>query len=442
MSCTDSALYNNQYSVVCSCSMRSHIMDGARLLALILISALLMSAFAQADNKETSEFTNLIEFGGPSSAEAQIEIDNQEKTAPFRYEGFTDLLQPYFNWKDSVSKEHGLNLAGDYNFHYQAANKSQGEDDAAGGIIRLYGRWQPVPRGSLVFKIENRHKYTDIAPQQLSSEIGYAGLTSVVFSDAGTILTNLYWQHTTQDNQLAFVAGILDVTDYVAVYGLVSPWTNFINLAFSTDPTISVPNQGVGAAVRVMLFKNMYLLGGFADANGDPSDPGGIFDSFLDDREYFKHLEFGWTSSYENRFADNVHITIWHSDERDAAMVTSGKGVALSYSQMFDDRWLPFARFGYSNGGGSFLERSVSIGLGYFPETRSDTLGIGLNWGLPSEETFGSGLDAQYTSEVYYRFQLFQHVTITPNLQYLKNPALNPAEDSLWIVGLRARLVF
>ena len=46
------------------------------------------------------------------------------------------------------------------------------------------------------------------------------------------------------------MAGIVDVTDYVDTYGLVNHWTNFSNLAFSTDPTIPVPHQGLGAAVR------------------------------------------------------------------------------------------------------------------------------------------------------------------------------------------------
>jgi porin len=157
----------------------------------------------------------------------------------------------------------------------------------------------------------------------------------------------------------------------------------------------------------------------------------------------YTNLIFSWLPSFGKRFADNAHVTIWHSDERDDAMVPSGKGLALSYSRQFDDRWLPLARIGYSDGGGgAFLERSVSIGLGYFSETRSDTLGIGLNWGRPSEETFGSGLDDQYTAELYYRFQVFQHMTVTPGIQYLKKPALYPDETSVWLADLRARVIF
>ena len=35
---------------------------------------------------------------------------------------------------------------------------------------------------------------------------------------------------------------------------------------------------------------------------------------------------------------------------------------------------------------------------------------------------------------------LSQHFAITPDLQYIKDPALNPDDDSIWIAGVRARL--
>jgi porin len=36
--------------------------------------------------------------------------------------------------------------------------------------------------------------------------------------------------------------------------------------------------------------------------------------------------------------------------------------------------------------------------------------------------------------------QLTQELAITPDIQLLIDPALNPDEDSIWVFGLRARL--
>jgi porin len=421
-------------------------------LLISLMSVLAVTAHqavaADTSDDNLAEYTDVSQFGGPSSVGAQVQSNDEVKKSAYRFEGFSISMQPYYDFKARVNEDHGLAFGGDYHALYQQASDSPGEDTAAGGILRLFGTWTVLgknsgDKASLVFKIENRHRLgTSITPPQLGSEIGYVGLTGIVFSDAGTLLSNFYWQQSFSSNSVAFVAGIVDATDYLNLYGLVNPWTDFSNLAFSTDPTIPVPNQGLGTAIRAMLTDSYYVLGGFADANGDPTDTSDSVDSFFSDNEYFKHIEIGWISSYDNRYTDNVHLMLWQVDEREVAQVVDGWGVAFSFSQLYG-QWLPFARAAYSDGGGgSFLERSVSVGLGYFPNVREDVLGVGINWGRPSEETFGSGLDDQYTAEIYYRIQLFQHATLTPDLQYLRNPALNSSEDSIWVVGLRGKLVF
>lgn len=389
----------------------------------------------------SATYDSIPEFGGPSSVGVQIKSKPKDDS--------TQTIQSYYQFKDKIKEEYGLAFGVDYHMLYQAASKSLGEDQAAGGIIRFYGTWELVGRdsedkGALVFKVESRHDLgTKIVPQSLGSEVGYAGLTAVPYSNAGSLLTNLYWQQSFMKNRVAFVAGIVDATDYLNVYGLVNPWSDFSNLAFSTDPTIPVPNQGLGAALRVMVTDKLYLLAGFADANGDPSDIGDNFKSFFNEHEYFKHLEFGWISSFENRFEDNIHLTLWQVDERKEAQVPDGWGAAFSFSRRIKEKWLPFFRAAYADGGGgSILERSVSTGIGYYPNVKGDVLGIGLNWGRPSQETYGGKLDDQYTAELYYRFELSPHLTLTPDLQYIIHPALNPCEDKVWVLGLGAKISF
>jgi porin len=66
-----------------------------------------------------------------------------------------------------------------------------------------------------------------------------------------------------------------------------------------------------------------------------------------------------------------------------------------------------------------------------------------LSYGEASEDPvggFGTNLDPQYTGEVFYRFQLSQHLAITPDLQWIIDPVLNPGESSIVVIGVRARL--
>ena len=106
------------------------------------------------------------------------------------------------------------------------------------------------------------------------------------------------------------------------------------------------------------------------------------------------------------------------------------------------DKWLPFVRGGYTEDGGSILQKSISVGSGYYWAKTSDLIGLAFNWGQPNETTWGSGLRDQYTVELFYRWQLGQQLAVTPDLRLLIDPASNPEASQIWVFGLRARLAF
>ena len=378
-------------------------------------------------------------FGGPSSVEEQLLEDRLIREKKARLGFLDDAVQPWTDLKTQLQEDIGLTIGADYTTLLMWASSSPGEDSGFGGIGRIFGSWALVDRdgpfaGSLVFKGENRHRLgTDIAPQNLGFASGYNGIPGTAFSDYdGFGVTNLFWRQKFGD-RFNLLVGQVDVTDYLDIYGLVNPWTQFQNLAFLTNPTIPAPNQGLGAAFGTLLTDNIYLIGGFADANGDPT-----LSPFrtIDEGEFFKHLEIGWFSSFERRYFENVHLTGWHVDERDAAGVPDGWGLAFSATKFIDDKWMPFLRAGYADA--PLLSHSVSAGVGrYFNDTK-DLAGLGLNWGRPAD----SSLDDQFTAELFFRYQAAQSLAITPSIQLIGNPALNPDEEFIAYFGLRARMVF
>ena len=391
-----------------------------------------------------SGYADTPEFGGPRSVGAILKEADKAMESLLRFPSIDDFFLPWFDFKGRAHERYGLAFGGDYSALYQGATESLGEDSAAGGIFRFFGDWTLLGRdsgntGSLVFNVENQHRFgTDIAPEELGFEIGYVGLTSETFNDSGWGLTNLYWQQKLREGHVTMVAGLVDTGDYVDAYALNDPWTQFSNFVFGANPTIATPSPGFGGAVGAMAADNVYVVAGLADANGDPTDPGEGFDTFFGDHEYFTHLEVGLVSSYERRNLDNVHLTLWHTDGREEAQTPDDWGLAFSATRFINDRWMPFLRAGYADGEAALLEGMVSVGIGrYFAEHR-DVLGIGVSWGEPS----GDGLGDQYTGEAFYRLQLAQYVAITPDVQVIVDPALNPDEDVIGVFGLRARLTF
>ncbi len=351
------------------------------------------------------------------------------------------------NWKTYIHKKYGLSLGTDYNIIVFRTTQTSQKNGSTSGVLRVYGAWELIGRdtantGSLIFKVEHRHSYTTIAPTDFGFEIGYVGLVQSTFSDQGFRTTNLYWKQKAGNGRFLAFAGFLDVTDYVDVYLLASPWESFNNLAFATGSgTIAgLPDGALGIMGAAWLSKRIYLVAGVADANASPPNIFRGFKTFFKDFETFKSLEVGWTTELQKVFLDNIHITLWHIDTRKDAATPSGWGASLSATTTFRDRWLVFLRGGWSDDGGSLLSRSLSTGAGYQAHPGGSVLGAAVNWGKPNRKAFPDARENQYTAEIFYRWQPLLYLQITPNAQFIVKPALAPDNDITTLLGLRLRI--
>lgn len=427
--------------------------SGKRKIYGFIAAALLILLTVQpslAEEPGTSDQASRPSLGGPDAVGNQLESDRADKDALYE----SEYLKPYFDWKTGLEEKYGLSLGTDYTGVYLTANDNLPDTDgyASGGMVRFFGVWELLGRGTdtsgaLSFKVDHRHGYSDTAPAGFSLDsLGDVGSIASTFNDEGWRLTNLHWRQSWDKDRWVVLAGFLSPPDFVDTYGLGSPWLHFMALAFTTGAgTISLPgDSAMGLAVGGWLNENLYIMAGFEDANSDPTDPFEGFNTFFEDHEYFKHIEIGWTTSKDRAYLDNLHLTMWHVDEREEAGVDDGWGGVLSFTHYIGDKWMPFIRAGYAKDGASLLETSVSTGVAYQPNpigaTAGNLLGFGANWGKPNEAVFGSGLDDQYAFELFYRLQVTKELAITPDIQFLMNPALNPDEDNIWVFGLRARL--
>ncbi len=371
-------------------------------------------------------------FGGPNSVEEALSED--------RVDVKRGGLDRWNAWKDSLDDDYGLRFSVEYNALGQGYSESAaGEDRSAGGNARIFGSWTLVGKdtpnhGSLVFRIDHRHRYTDLSPQDAGIAAGSALPTGTLFSGREWGLVNLQWSQAILDGRGGFVFGFTPADDYFHAYALAGPLTAFSNLAFSTGGEITLPDTGLGVAGGTMLGEHWYWKGGVHDANGDSTDPN--FDVF-GDWELYKNLEIGWTSGQDMLFVNNLHLGAWHSDERSEAGVPESWGIVGNASWYLEKhRLLPFLRGGWSDGGAALLDGQVSVGAGKRLRER-DLAGVGVSWGSPSAQ----GLRDQWTTELFYRIQL-GNLAITPSVQLIVNPALNPEEDKLFVGSLRGRVVF
>ncbi|MEH6651843.1 MAG: carbohydrate porin [Motiliproteus sp.] len=394
---------------------------------LILAVVMLAASSSQVSVAEENKTTG---FGGPEAVDNRIAKDKTDRDLPL---------------KDQLAAD-GISLAVDYSAVALNANESLpgADDSAAGGMVRFYGSWELLNRGetnvgSFIWKLEHRHAYSDTSVNNLIFGTGGLGMTTPPFSDQKGRLTNLYWKQRFNDGQSTVVAGFLDATDYVDVYAVASPWTGFMNFAFSTGTTtMALPGDAtLGAAAATLLGDQFFVIGGIVDMESDPTEPLDGFDTFFSDGHYFKTLELGWTASQEQIYVDNIHITLWDSDRSVQMNQAEDSGVNISASKMYG-AWLPFVRAGVADNGSLLgIDKSLSTGFAYYGlGNAANNLGVAINWADANAD------DDQLTLEAFYFIKVLPYLELTPDLQIIKNPVSNPAEDTIVIAGIRARIVY
>ena len=116
-------------------------------------------------------------LAGPNSTPALLAQDDQEWDTVLD----VDLLQPWRDWKASLKDRTGLDFGFDYISLGYVATESLGEETAATGVFRLFGQWELTGRGTkntgtLLFRVDNRHRLDTVPVRDFAGELGYAGI--------------------------------------------------------------------------------------------------------------------------------------------------------------------------------------------------------------------------------------------------------------------------
>ncbi|GAM70098.1 hypothetical protein JCM19236_5645 [Vibrio sp. JCM 19236] len=121
----------------------------------------------------------------------------------------------------------------------------------------------------------------------------------------------------------------------------------------------------------------------------------------------------------------------------------SGQGINFSYSTFVTSQIMPFIRGGFSEGDVALYDKSISVGFGYFGlGAPKNNLGFAVNWSETNSDTLQSFADDdQVTAELYYNMQFGDHFQLTPDVQFIHNPAMS-SEDTALVFGVRGRVFF
>ena len=415
-----------------------------RVFVLAALSLLAQPLLAQEADKGQAGYTNIPAFGGPESVTEQLKRADLTRDAMYDWPFFDG----YFDWKRQIKDDYGVSFGLHfYGLFQQASDSLPGQDDdALGNIFRFLGNWTLWEKdngnlGRIEWRVESRSNWGGFqAPGSLGGATGIAALApGFAYSDNFDMdLAVINWTQGFADGKAGYAVGRLAFDVYLDAFPFQTFSRGFINRSFILNPTL--PTTGVGAlggVVKGFVTDKIWLGAQIHDANA----ASGRFDfDTIREGEFLKAVEVGFTPSFGQRKSHLVQFTYWDKDERSVAGVSSGSGWAISAAWKLNDTYFPFARLGSSDGGGGgAAEDAFSAGV-EISRPRGEVWTLGAGWAKPSEDTFGPGLDDETVIEMSYKFPISKQLSLTPDAQIIFNPATNPGESSIWVIGLRAIL--
>lgn len=407
-------------------------------------------AFSQSTAGSPSQYQKQYPdlLDGTLSVEGDIEDDEIPKASWFR---FQTTLTPWLEFKQNLQQNYGITIGGSYGVLGQNYSQSLiDQDNAVGGKFTLNVAAQLLNQGqpdalSFDIAIEDRRPIgTDEPPLWAGIFAGSATATAATWGEFDLGVTQAYLRQNLFEGRFQYAVGKIFAPNFVNAYPFFDDNRQFLNQNFTTSPTIPIPLRGFGlVAAAYPTESNLYVSAGMYTPYS--SDTGWTIDNFFEKNDYFYHLEVGWSGLARTGTpihargpmdADNFHITTWYRDPLEDGS-PEAYGIAFNVNKTIGENGMWFVRGGWSEGW--LINRNLALGYGYRPaRAPSDLLGIAVGWANPTLDF----LPEQFTAEVFYRFQVTPQLAVTPDIQYISHPALDPGESSLWALGLRARVAF
>ncbi|MCU0841163.1 MAG: carbohydrate porin [Thiobacillaceae bacterium] len=233
--------------------------------------------------------------------------------------------------------------------------------------------------------------------------------------------------------------------------------TRFLNNAFVHNPLldsggdVGVDEYGFTPGARVA----------YHNGRGSPdwwrvslglfgSGPGASFSDSLTKPFVIGQVEMGRQLSAG--LGGNYRLYAWRNARAtayDGMTEERHAGWGLSVDQQVAEATTVFARYGQSTRGKVRFDRALTVGaeLGGAHWGRArDRLGLALGWldtsdGYREDDPDGHGPDgAERLAEVYYAWQVNEHLELSPDLQWISRPGGAKHARDMTIVGLRAKV--
>ena len=388
-------------------------------------------------------------------------------------------------WTEFVDKmeDKGISLSLIYTQIYQTnlrAGVAVNNAGVAGGVHRRKGRftgnWEflmsfdtgklfGLPGGQLNVLAEGGYSLGP-GPSAVGSIMN---VNASARGDRSITIPEFYYEHQFLDGKLRFRLGKMDITggfSYKHAYLAFDnnncandETTQFLNYSFLVNPSIPFPYRGLAAAVYAMPVEGWYIGGGIADPNAVEKEMG--FKTAFKNGDTFCVFETGFAPEFKTSrgtLPGTYRFGVWY-DTTEKTFFKTGKkrsydsGFYMSFDQVLyrenpndkdDTQGLTgFFRYGLADPRVRDIREFYSGGFQYqglLPRRDEDVFAVGY---ACSRAGFNSEFTKSHETlvEIYYSAKINSWLTVTPSIQFFKNPGMTDTKDTT-VLGVRLNLKF
>lgn len=218
---------------------------------------------------------------------------------------------------------------------------------------------------------------------------------------------------------------------------------NFINYSLSQNGSATYADAGLGAYVQAAP-NDWSIIVGFQDATNIEATS--VRFNHLKDKHYTTFAQIGYNPSVKGLGGRQYSIMFYNQPNVSEQPQTTN-GWSFNAQQNIGEKLALFGRINGVSGSTSSIKNSYAAGLVYNnPLNRNslDQIGLAYSYNDISAAAVGENLShsAEHVIETYWAWGLSKWATLTPDLQFYVNPALNAKSDYGTAVTLRLSVFF
>ena len=214
--------------------------------------------------------------------------------------------------------------------------------------------------------------------------------------------------------------------------------TNLISYSLSQNGSATYPIASFGGFLQFNPTSEWTIQLGFQDATN--IDGKRIDLDNWSDGKYTTFMYISWNHTF-GKDATGQYMFLTYNQPSVELQPEESNGWSFSFSQYFNKVFNIFGRINGANGDAMPIEKSYVLGFGFtnpFNRNTNDYLGLAMSVNQINKTALGVEQANKYENviEAQYVIGLSKYFTITPDIQYIINPATSK-EDYAFVYSLR-----